>query len=306
MSEFDALLVAGCSNSYGSEALKDEDDTYVDCINNSYGKFIQESLNIPNYYNVAKSGYSNFSISFSCITALKKLILKYPKNKILVIVGWSDPQRFSVKIRENSINISAFSIHQLFKERNKNKFTNNQNKAINYIKSIPNLAEFLKNLFIFYLNTDLALKQDMLNKISLESMLKNMGVRYFTFPTLDELIFDEYFFLRTFLDKKNSIFTFRENSELALNNKKTLNNNYFNQFASFMKNTFKNNAGILDGVIKDYSFFKDHYSYRCFNMMNSFSKYGSSSSGGHLRRSAHIKLAEFLIDTMRSRDIISK
>lgn len=306
MSEFDALLVAGCSNSYGSEAIKDEDDTYSDCINNCYGKFIQEKLNIPNYYNVAKSGYSNFSIAYSCISELRKLILKYPKDRILVIIGWTCPQRFSVKIREKYINVSAFSIHQLFKEKERKKFTRNQNKAIDYIKSIPNLAEFLKNLFIFYLNTDLALKQDMLYKLSLEHTVKSLGVKYFTFPTLDEHIFDEYYFFRSFLDKNNNFFTFKDQSEIYQKNSKNEKLTFFNQFFSLLHNKLAKNFMVLDGVIKDYNFFTDHYANRVFNMMNSFSKFGVSSSGGHLRRSAHIKLAEFLIELMQSRGIISK
>jgi hypothetical protein len=88
----DHLLVAGCSFSYGSELFSEDDADNINSINLAYGKYLADKLNCK-YTNIALPASSNLEISRRVQQYID--FEKYDKEKLLVIIGWTELNRFT-------------------------------------------------------------------------------------------------------------------------------------------------------------------------------------------------------------------
>jgi len=277
------LIVVGDSNSYGSESIVDGDMDSRENINNCYGFFLAEKLGIKkeNYHNLSLPGASNLYISKKVTESLAYFEEKnIDFSKLLVIVGWSEPTRTTITFPgEKTAQVSLFLYNLFYKVTLTELLTKKSKtpksvefeydkeiykKYLSKCKEYPYYESLIKGLGLYFLNSDLALYQDLILRRGVVGILENKGINYFSFPTIREIYFKNYFDIINTFSIKNNIFTFKKNKY------------FFNS--------------------------KSHALNFCF--FEKFSKFGRSSVAGHLKREAHNEVAEFIFNELRARKII--
>lgn len=254
---FDLIVVAGDSNSFGSETIKEGDNMNPESINCCYGKYLQEMLNITCYVNVAYPGLSNIKIFNKVVQVLNNLSVN-PAD-VLIIIGWSETNRIPIKIGSTEYNMSESIVSSIATDNWLNPAHKTLYKSIEHA---PFLKDFLRGIASYIFSSESFAYQDMLLKLAMDGILKNKGVKYFTFPTFEEGHFPQYNHIRG-LFSNNHLFTY--------------NDDHITSLKSFTK----------------------------FNMFEMFEQYGRSKINFHLKKEAHEKLAEFLIEEMTKRKIIN-
>jgi len=208
MSSIDTLLIAGCSHSFGAETVSEDYPVHPESINNAYGKFLSEKLNCK-YVNIAQSGISNFEISRN----IQQYIMnnELDLNKTLIVVGWTDPNRFTfyptklisvleslIMKREFPHNFSAYTIDFA-------KVYPHINKCLKCIKSMKYGEEFLlffrKNIF----STNYFYDLNYLQRLYTSTFLSSLNVKFLTFSTLKEPPYKNTFKYEKLLATKNNL-----------------------------------------------------------------------------------------------------
>jgi len=201
---FDLIVIGGDSNSYGAECVADGDNINQKNIDLAYGKYIQDELNITQYVNLAYPGLSNIKIFDKVSNYLNNLTVNY--HKVLVVIGWSEPKRISMNIAGTEYNMSEFIINSIAAD----KWVNPDHKKMyESIKQMPFVDNFLKGVSSYIFTSEYFLYQDMLIRLSMDTFLKNKGVKYFTFPAMEEEKFSKYKSLRNTFTK-NNLFTYNK------------------------------------------------------------------------------------------------
>jgi hypothetical protein len=181
---------------------------HPDSINFAYGKFLSEKLKC-NYINIACSGISNFEISRNIQQYIMNTKLDF--SSILVVIGWTDPNRFTFypsKIceivetlffgKEFPYNFSAYSIDYA-------KAYPQAMKFLKIIKSLKHGDEFLlffrKNIF----KTNYFYDLNYIQRLYTSSFLKGLNIKHITFSTLKEKPYKNTFKYEKLLSNKNNI-----------------------------------------------------------------------------------------------------
>lgn len=201
---FDLIVVGGDSNSYGAECVADGDNINPKNIDLAYGKYIQTTLNITRYVNLAYPGLNNIKIFDKVTSYLNNLTLD--PDKVLVVIGWSEPKRISMSIAGTDYNMSEFIINSIATDTWVNP---DHKKMYECIKQMPFIDDFLKGISSYIFSSDYFLYQDMLIRLSMDSYLKEKKFKYFTFPAMEETKFNRYSSLRDMFSK-NNLFTYNK------------------------------------------------------------------------------------------------
>lgn len=276
----DTLIAFGCSNTHGAESIRDDDHYNEENINFSYAKYLSDYLKCKNYINLAVCGISNFVISSKIISLLPQYIEKYGRENIFVVIGWTDNNRIRLYLN----NIIPFKeayreifdagewplICMLMPESVNNKIDKSHTK--NYyelFKKFPYIEKFFMGLLRYIFRTPSFYYANICVKMATEYFLKKNNIKYFAFPTLrsHSIHYKDLIYKDPNLDK------FFFDAEFLLDEK---------------HNIYENNK---DGSCN-------------FDMLNKFGEFGKSKSGGHLKASAHEKLAKYLFDEICSRNIL--
>jgi hypothetical protein len=284
MNKVKYLVVAGDSNSFGSESIVDGDMNGKDNIKSAYGAFLAKELGVPesNYINCSYPGASNLYIIVRLLEVLDYLNSKNINSEdILLIIGWSEPTRTTIQTPEkNHLQISLFLYNLFFKVKMTDLFSKKNStikdvpslskferssyqKVMNKIKIYPYIESFIKGLGIYFLNTDLILIQDLMMRKGMIDIIENKKIKYFSFPSLRDIYFESYFYIVDTINSKNNIFTYEKNKFL-------LGSKYKVKFCLYGK----------------------------------FEKYGKSSIGGHLKIEAHKHIASFIYNELINRKIL--
>jgi len=276
----DTLIAFGCSNTYGAEAIVDDDHMNPENINFSYAKYLSDLLKCKNYINLAANGISNFVISSKVISLLPQYIEKYGKENIFVIIGWTDNNRMRLHLN----NIIPFKeahrevfdagewplICKLMPETVNSRVDKSHiEKYENLMKKFPYIDRFFMGLLRYIFRTPSFYFTNICVKMATEYFLKNNNIKYFAFPSLRS--FSIHYNDLVYKDPQRDKYFL--NAEFLLDEK---------------HNIYENNK---DGTVN-------------FDMLNKFGVFGRSKSGGHLKAAAHKELADFLFKEISSRNIL--
>lgn len=278
------LVVAGDSNSFGSETVKDLDIFNLKSPLNAYGYFLSKFLKFK-YVNLALPGASNTDIAFQIINYLKNNNFK----DTLFIVGWTESTR-----QKNKNNV--FINHDIlftYKKLSKNKeLLKDMSKELSldniyypYKKIDPTLSisNFLLNEIF---TTDEYHKRDMMNMVAIERLFIDKKIPYFMFPTSARFFFKSYFDITDIMDSKRNVFYFKKN-KIFFNIKNMLG---------------KNLPEVLNLLDLKIPLFTYGVSIN-FHFHEVFKKYGLAK-GRHPTTNAHKKIAEWLLHEINNRDIL--
>lgn len=192
----DTLVAFGCSNTFGSEVFG-PNDIRPESIYYAYPYYLSQKLNLPNYYNFAKYGASNFAIS---IKVLNYIFNNKDRHKnIFVVIGWSGDNRFTLVDRKNEeFTVYAPTINDniemLIDSQPDSKFINKKT-FIEYVLSYYSLyckypkqrffIPLLRDLFIYYFfNTHIIIFLNAMVKYNTVQLLQHFNISYITIPTI--------------------------------------------------------------------------------------------------------------------------
>lgn len=197
---FDLLVVCGDSNSYGCECSGDH-SSHPDDKNLAYGKHIQTSLNIKKYDNISIPGASNLEI----FDATVEYIRSYTDDlsKVLLIVGWSEPQRVVYNLFTGPRRAGEFTMRRFLSESKPESQSKTVTDLIESFKGVPFITDFFKGTLAYVFGSDHFNYQNMLIKFSLDCFLRDKPLKYFTFPTLSDGMFKKYKMIRDLFTKNN-------------------------------------------------------------------------------------------------------
>lgn len=213
MNAVDTLVVAGCSHSFGAETVSEFNSIHPDCIYNAYGKFLSEKLNCK-YVNLAQSGISNFEISRN----IQQYIMnnKIDFSKCLVIIGWTDPNRFTFyptmifNILETILKEKAFPYNFSSYSINFAKVYANVKGHLNAITSMKNGNEFLSFFDKHIFKTNYFYDLNYLQRLYTSTFLSSLNVKFLTFSTLIEPPYTNTFKYEKLLATKNNLLEYKD------------------------------------------------------------------------------------------------
>lgn len=189
MKKIETLVVAGCSHSFGAETVSEDKPVHPDSIKNAYGKFIADRLYCK-YVNISYSGISNFEIA-------RKVQQYVDFNAVdpettLIIIGWTDPNRFTFYPRkilrylegffignEFPYNFSAYSIDF-------SKAYDRVKQVLDYIREIKFGEEFLSFFRNNIFETSYFYDLNYMQRLLISNYLECKKIRHLTFSTLKE------------------------------------------------------------------------------------------------------------------------
>lgn len=289
------ILVAGDSNTFGSETIADYDMNNPGNIQNAYGKHLQTLLNIPNYINVSQPGISNHLIAGSLFLKLEELRMKgINTENLLVIVGLTEFERFDLAVleEEKKSRITSTFTEMLMSLALDNSFEIPDHKEWynRKVKGKPFMPDFLRGLMYYVLPTNGQRFNSFNVRIAIDNYLSRLKCKYLIFPSLYENFFTLYPLMCTMCNKNNNLFTY----------KSKMSKGQYEEYLNFARNVDYLLDKDLDFIIN----FKTRFSIiDDFVMHKKFAKYGVAK-GGHLLTAAQYKLAEFLLSELRTRKII--
>jgi hypothetical protein len=276
----DTLIAFGCSNTYGAEAIRDDDHNNEENINSSYAKYLSDHLKCKNYINLAECGISNFVISSKVISLLPQYIEKYGRENIFVVIGWTDNNRIRLylnniipfkEVYREIVDAGEWPLICMLMPESVNNRTDKDltKKFYELFKKFPFIDKFFMGILKYIFRTPSFYYTNICVKMATEYYLNKYNIKYFTFPTLRShpIHYKDLIFKDPNLDK------FFIDAEFLLDEK---------------HNIYENNK---DGSCN-------------FDMLKKFGEFGKSNSGGHLKASAHKKLAKYLFDEICSRNIL--
>lgn len=208
MKKIETLIIAGCSHSFGAETVSEDAPVHPNSINYAYGKFLSEKLGCS-YKNISCSGLSNFDISRRIQQEID--FKQYNNETTLVIIGWTDPNRFTfypknyISVIEGLFlkepfpyNFSAYAIDHA-------KVFPRVGKVLEFIKELKFGNEFLSFFRRKIFETDYFYDLNYLQRIFISTYLKSNGYPYLTFSTLKEKIYKNTFKYEKLLKTKNNL-----------------------------------------------------------------------------------------------------
>jgi len=279
----DTLIAFGCSNTFGAESIDDFDHNNPDNINHSYAKYLSDSLQCKNYYNLAQNGLSNFEITRRIFKELPDIIKKHDAEKIFVIVGWTDYNRLRLYLKHiipfkeafrQIIDICEYPLLCKFFPKQFKPIDTEVMRDIGFdvdtvIKQYPFMEQFLLGVMNYLFRTPSFYIMNTYAKLAAENYLLKENLKFLTLPTLRS-----HTISGTILNHLDP-----ERDKTFINSEKILNKK---------NNIFEHDE---EGVYK-------------FSALESFKQYGISKSGGHLRAAAHEELAKYLYSEIKDRGIL--
>jgi hypothetical protein len=227
MKLIETLIVAGCSHSFGAETVSEDHPTHPSSIDNAFGKFLSDKIGCK-YVNISFSGLSNFDI---CRRVQQELDFKeYNPETTLVIIGWTDPNRFTFYPNNGNIitnfignlfptgsfphNFSAYSIDYAFAFKH-------VRTALQHIREMKFSQDFLRFFRKFIFKTNYFYDLNYTLRLLTAKYLECKKIPYLTFSTLKEPPYKNTFKYEKLLSNKNNI----------LENKDKFN--YYDAFAKY-------------------------------------------------------------------------
>jgi len=293
----DTLLAFGCSHTYGDEAISDynigikkEENIYA-----SYPYFLSQHLNCEHYYNYSICGGSNQEISSSLFEKILIHKKEIDEKRVFIVIGWTTNNRIKVTSHTPSsycslINtINNLPLIDRLKYYTKNS-KNLQPKHTGYtITVVHGIVKLVYNIMLGMPVTKPSELYRSFNRDFYKSKIENQfstdfitGIEKHIFNT--ESNDDTNFFIKLCVDQylvsNNIPYISFPTFKNTLNSKEVLLSK-------------KNNLSPADFSLDSQCFIK-HYG----------NKYGVSCSGAHIKLPAHKKLAEFLYNTIKDRNII--
>jgi len=200
------LLIFGDSNSYGCETVATGDFQNPKNPDLAYGKYIQKTLNINTYINKAIPGASNILILETLLSYLPYI---KDKEKTLIIVGWSEPNRVMFNIKGREYRISECLMKKLILSTRIKSMTMHQDHkyVIDALLEQPFIADFVKGLIFYYFSSDYFQLIDNSLRLSADSILSQGKYKFLTFSTLGDAKHDRVRNIKS-LFSPNSVFGF--------------------------------------------------------------------------------------------------
>jgi hypothetical protein len=168
------VLVAGDSNSFGSETTGDFVNENPMCVNLAYGFYLSRKLNAV-YENIALPGSSNIDIISKVISWVEG-----NKDKIsdtLVIIGWTEPGRLLLKDTQR-IGIATMNAY-----RDGDELPREIESTLDVLKVMDPTKEFFRvytECVLPYREIEMS---DTFARLFLGYYLTKHNIKYFTFPT---------------------------------------------------------------------------------------------------------------------------
>jgi hypothetical protein len=198
---FDLLVVCGDSHSFGTECLGDHNNS-PDNVDLAYGKHIANALNIKKYDNIAIPGASNLEIFDTTLNYIESY--KGDLSKVLLIVGWSEPNRINFNFFGNTRRLSEYMIKRfLSNSPTLLQGVTDSQFLKQSLQSIPYISDFFRGMIAYIFNSDHFNYMNMLIRLSLDFYLRSTPVNYFTFPAMNDGLFLKYNQLRALFTKNN-------------------------------------------------------------------------------------------------------
>ena len=200
---FDVLVVCGDSHSFGTECLGDHNNSTAN-VDLAYGKHIANALGIEKYDNIAISGASNLEIFDAILDYIESY--KGDLSKVLLIVGWSEPNRINFNFFGSTRRLSEYMMKRFLSPSPippPHAKPGDAQFLRQSFQSIPYISDFFKGMIAYLFNSDHFNYMNMLIRLSLDYYLKATPVHYFTFPTINDGFFTKYKQLRALFTKNN-------------------------------------------------------------------------------------------------------
>jgi hypothetical protein len=208
MKKIETLIVAGCSHSFGAETISEQHQSHPDSIKNAYGMFLSKKLNCE-YKNISHCGISNIEIS--------RRVQQYVDFKnididtSLLIIGWTDPNRFTFYPKRIIRYIERFFEGEAF-PYNFSAYTIDFARAYKHIEDSLKiirdlnfgnefLSFFRKNIF----QTDYYYDLNYILRLQTSAYLSSRNIKHITFSTLKEKPYKNTFKYEKLLSGKNNI-----------------------------------------------------------------------------------------------------
>lgn len=283
------LIAFGCSNTFGSECIQDGDHTSKENIFFSYANFLSNFLGCTEYENYAYPGKSNLQIScdvFNVVTREIKNNKDFAQN-VFIVIGWSEVDRLPFYFHNDGKNvqervITEYMLHGIYNKEFFATFGHGEPHASRDVKGVlqryPFAEQFMRGAMLYLFGSPTLHINSVLMKAGVSNFLLRSNIKFLTFPTLV------------------SFPTITEPSLLGDRDARILEQNilycYNNNIAEWRP---------AENINESYK--GSNYAIN-FNMFEQFAKFGVSKVQGHLKPAAHLKLAEFLYNEIKLRNIV--
>ena len=281
------LLAFGCSNTFGAECVQDGDHTHPDNVNHCYPKFLADMLGCTAYHNYAYPGKSNGDIAYRLYQYIGHELKANPDqaHELFVVVGWTEANRFPFwfNIEGSALKeqiITEYIALGLFNREAFNAFNHKEPPSIKQARDVitryPFAEQFVRGAMLHFFNTPSLIMYNLLIKAGVSNFLEKHKIKFITLPTLASSS------INANLDHLGDLDPHVQ-EQLLLAGKHNI--------LEYKHAEYPNQDGMGD------------WSYN-FNMFATFGKYGVSKAHGHLKPVAHHKLAEYLYNEIKQREII--
>jgi len=283
------LLAFGCSNTFGSECIQDGDHISRENVYFSYAKFLADMLGCSEYENYAYPGKSNLYIASDVYKHIGNEVAanNNASQELFVVIGWSEVDRLPFFFHNEGKNpvertVTEYILHGIYNKELFATFGHGEPQTIKEIKSIlqryPFAEQFMKGVMLYLFGSPTLHTNAVLLKAGVSNFLLRHNIKFLTFPTLVSL---------------PSI-----NESTALGEKDP------RHLEQTILCSCKNNIPEWRHAETVYEAYMGSDFAINFNMFEKFKEYGVSKVQGHLKPAAHMKLAEFLFNEIKSRGIV--
>jgi hypothetical protein len=221
------LVVAGDSNSFGSESLRDYDYTNAYNPYYAYGGWLSRAHSWE-YKNIARAGSSNIDIAESVFKFINEGIPDL--NETVFIIGWTEAGRLNIGKREEKGPILTPAICKSYFFDS--PLPDSVQTSAETLKKIDPTKEFSR----IYLERISVNNQGILNnffiRLLVDLYLTKINAKYFTFPTLPSILSAYNIQFKHLLSSKNNII---ENNSIEILNKKYSSFNFLDVFEEYGK-----------------------------------------------------------------------